>query len=97
MAETKFTPGPWDIKENLGTDEAYCDWHKVGPVDLMGGKANGNSHLIAAAPELYEAANVALSRLQLTGGKDGEYLGNHEKKMIEVLSKALAKARGEAV
>ncbi len=58
-------------------------------------EALANARLIAAAPELYEAANVALSRLQLTGGKDGEYLGNHEKKMIEVLSKALAKARGE--
>lgn len=85
MAETKFTPGPWGIKENLGTDEAYCDWHKVGPVDLMGGKANANSHLIAAAPELYAVV---------------EAFGNEEISDAEfnrMRNAALAKARGEAV
>lgn len=46
-----------------------------------------------AAPDLYDAAKAALSRLVLYGGDNGKLLGNHEKRLIEMLSKALAKAR----
>lgn len=48
------TPGPWEIKESTGWDGAWCDWHDVGPISLMGPKANVNSRLIAAAPDLLE-------------------------------------------
>lgn len=51
----EHTKGPWLIVENLGMDEAWCNWHKVGPVDLMGGTADANSRLISAAPDLLEA------------------------------------------
>lgn len=51
----KHTPGPWEITEDLGMDEAWCNWHRVGPVDLMGSTANANSRLIAAAPDMLEA------------------------------------------
>ena len=43
------TQGNWAVREYLGKDEAYCDWHKVGPFDLMGGTAGANSRFIAAA------------------------------------------------
>lgn len=50
-----YTKGPWDIQESTGWDEAWCDWHQVGPVSLMGPRADADSHLIAAAPDLLEA------------------------------------------
>lgn len=85
MTETKFTPGPWAIEENLGTDERYCDWHSIGPVELPGGKADANSHLIAAAPELYALAEAFAD----DNISDAEF--NRMRRA------ALAKARGEAV
>lgn len=43
------TPGPWEIKEHLGYDEAYCDWHQVGAIDLQGGEASADSQFIRSA------------------------------------------------
>lgn len=54
------TQGEWGIQEELGQDEAWCDWHSVGPLQLTGGKANADDRLIAAlhnaAPDLIAAA-----------------------------------------
>jgi hypothetical protein len=61
MSEAQHTPGPWVIKENTGWDEAWCDWHDVGPISLMGGEADANSRLIAAAPDLLEALKETLA------------------------------------
>lgn len=41
------TPGPWDIRENTGLDEMWCDWHDVGPKSLTGGEADADSRYIA--------------------------------------------------
>lgn len=41
------TPGEWAIKERLGKDEAWCDWHSVGPLHLMGGEATADDRHIA--------------------------------------------------
>jgi len=111
MADTKFTPGRWIAAQKHSSKVglpvvASPHGRSIASVTFFGLGENfknhddesyANAHLIAAAPELYEAANAALSRLELTGGKNGEFLGNHEKKIIEVLLTALAKARGEAV
>lgn len=43
------TQGEWDIFENLGQDEAWCDWHRVGPFDMTGGKASADDLFIQAA------------------------------------------------
>lgn len=43
------TEGPWDINNDLGTDEIYCDWHSVGPIALVGQFADANSIFIAHA------------------------------------------------
>lgn len=43
------TPGPWIIEEGLPQDEAWCEWHNVGPFSLMGDKADADDKFIAAA------------------------------------------------
>ncbi len=56
MSETRFTPGPWNASEcfvDCGSGAAtqeVCDLHNS-PLR----EAGDNAHLIAAAPELYEA------------------------------------------
>jgi len=43
------TPGPWEVSEEEGWDEAWCDWHSVGPLSLKGGKLSADTAFIAAA------------------------------------------------
>ncbi len=43
------TQGEWDVFENLGQDEAWCDWHRVGPFDMTGGKASADDLFIQAS------------------------------------------------
>ena len=43
------TQGAWDVFENLGQDEAWCDWHRVGPFDMTGGKASADDLFIQAS------------------------------------------------
>jgi hypothetical protein len=60
------TPGPWGVVEDAasGKDEAWCLWHKVGPIWFQGEKPDRNSTFIAAAnPELIKQL-VELVRLQ---------------------------------
>lgn len=90
------TPGPWEITENLGMDEAWCNWHRVGPVDLMGGSANANSRLIAAAPDMLESLKMMVSdfeqRVQVLGNKT-------DIAEVEAVTKAravIAKAEGKS-
>ena len=54
LAELEFkaraaTKGEWDVFENLGQDEAWCDWHRVGPFDMTGGKASADDLFIQAS------------------------------------------------
>lgn len=65
MAETKFTKGPWEVRRSAqgypyqihapnGTHvKDVTRWAAISVPSLPEGEAN--SHLIAAAPELYEA------------------------------------------
>jgi hypothetical protein len=46
------TPGPWSIAEEEGWDEAWCDWHRVGPFSLTGGKADADArHIARCSPD----------------------------------------------
>lgn len=59
------TPGEWNITENTGEDEAYCDWHDVGPFSLMGGEANENSRFVSYCnPVAMTAVLAELDRLK---------------------------------
>ena len=94
--EPKFTPGPWNYKgsEIISTHEKRG--RPVSVVDLfgaMGGEdSDADAHLIAAAPDLYEA----LEHLQSV--QNGPPLIRFEADWQEAMAKtkaALAKARGE--
>ncbi|MDR6432008.1 hypothetical protein [Brucella pseudogrignonensis] len=101
MADTTFTPGPWeafnrDTYQSIfakGYERTICvveSYSKGFGPDRD--ERDANAHLIAAAPELYEA----LYRLV----RDCEIAGLQEQAgfdcWIIMANKALAKARGEA-
>jgi hypothetical protein len=63
MSEAKFTPGPW-LAEKIGKWGVYSDDATGSIVAQCGGfkfaprpevEQEANAHLIAAAPEMYEA------------------------------------------
>lgn len=84
--ETKFTPGHWTW---LPATEVADDIIAAGTSLVAAGiiTSSANAHLIAAAPELYEALGKLLDRYVQAIGNEG----------IEcyVARAALAKARGE--
>lgn len=94
MSETKFTPGPWFVStandENayeMGVQSEHdVKWHVC---DICGGRdidQQANAHLIAAAPELFEALN-----LMVTTHDEGGW----PTATIMIARAALAKSRGE--
>ena len=101
MSDTKFTPGPWLVDEVLdhrGNPCAYSVWpsHErqcqrnriASTPDGVTAEAKANAHLIAAAPEMYEAAETALECLENNGFARAY--------VEDLLRNALRKARGEA-
>lgn len=98
MTETKFTPGPWKFD---GEDSGYYDLPTLnirdkdgyiiaGAVDFYSDPGLSNAHLIAAAPDLYEALDKIM-RMDLSWGYD-KAMGKSQ----EIAYRALAKARGES-
>lgn len=107
MADTKFTPGPWEAaqadspKYMSAVHFLYAN-KGIGTVALVGkdhaivGDAdldvqNANANLIAAAPELYAALERAVDAL-------ASLRGELEPPLTQVVRgrAALAKARGES-
>lgn len=98
MSKAKFTKGPWVAKKGTGWFVSRPNArmaHVVGmrpELSFVGAEnddeaeARANAHLIAAAPELYEALQACLDHGSMTG---------HDF-VIEQAHAALAKARGEA-
>ncbi|WP_252346877.1 hypothetical protein [Acetobacter sp. P1H12_c] len=100
MSDAKFTPGPWGL--DVGFDSSPGDFDKYWQVhdghdaiacsaNCYAGNREANAHLIAAAPELYEALSDLVSSLECT---DTDLFILREE--IKVARAALAKARGEA-
>lgn len=81
----------WDYKD-LGLPSEVWKKSGNGVTGLPGiiATTEANAHLIAAAPELYEALNICLGHL--TGGMDGNWADCDP---IDVARKALAKAEGK--
>jgi hypothetical protein len=51
----------WVVKENLGFDEAWCDWHEIGPFSLPGGRVDlRERYIIAVQPSNIAAVLDAL-------------------------------------
>ena len=97
-AETKWTPGPWHVLKARGYAHGPVDKNNA-PVVTWTGMARprqedgmANAHLIAAAPELYEALEEALETIHAL--IDEGYMAYiHQRERIEY---AMAKARGES-
>lgn len=93
MTNSKHTPGPWEWVKSKNDNWASYDLSPgILTKDTPDGSPWGdeidraNAHLIAAAPELYEAcreASIMLKHINVTGS------------LIDQIDSALAKARGE--
>lgn len=94
-SKTKWTPGPWAV---TGGDGTPCVSDPFGldvgwPSRRKGYPALANAHLIAAAPELYEALELALPIIEeLDTCRDDE---DDPIPLVAQIRSALAKARGE--
>ena len=100
MAEPKWTPGPWHVvdgKEVAAQDGGVAEivtWHRDHDEIVA------NAHLIAAAPDLYEACDEALRFLDRGLGDYCAGDGGVEMWMLAIQDKlrdAIRKARGEEV
>jgi hypothetical protein len=100
MSETKFTPGPWRLADHSYTfiiskpGDGYItrDVCRMDASTMSAFQQKANAHLIAAAPELYEALEEL--HAQQNGPPLEKYKTRWEKAMRKTEA-ALAKARGE--
>ncbi|MFT8896306.1 MAG: hypothetical protein ABF968_05005 [Acetobacter sp.] len=117
MSETKFTPGPWIAFKGAG----WCISRPNARMAHMVGmrahfsmvsaenddekEAQANAHLIAAAPDLYEALK-GLIKILSDRGVELDCMSSptplikllnteEEEAVVEMANSALAKARGE--
>ena len=103
----KFTPGPWEADathcrtainsvataNNCRKHIAMVNITKNPEYEITTVEHNANAHLIAAAPDLYEALNRIYNKL-LISDRDGE--SHISEKDGEMALVALRKAMGEA-
>jgi len=103
MSETKFTKGEWNFNQEIEVDDSLVivdDNHKViaylesecvfdgsGYFNNMTDEQEANAHLIAAAPEMYEA----LELLSSMSSEDAKLYLENSSDLVDLL----AKARGE--
>ena len=92
---TQFTKGPWVVYRDLPTDVVVSTSGECSLATLdcgcgSRGTQRANAHLIAAAPDLYEALD------RLIGEIKDYHVSSSVLDAIEASISALAKARGEA-
>lgn len=87
--EENFTPGPWSVELDDGSLNIIA---KAGPITVCPGRAHslGDAHLMAASPDLFEAAEEALKFTAAFSGSN-----DYADSVSSALRAALAKARGE--
>jgi len=102
MAETKFTKGPWKAyrfsahdftatPENIAEHPNYWEVaSEDGKLSVTAHMGRANAHLIAAAPELYEALNSIVNHDEVNGDRYVLAVA------YDMAHAALRKARGEA-
>lgn len=98
-SERKWTPGPWTIStENDVCTQIDGEYHAVCTDQFCYApevEREANAHLIAAAPDLYEALEQARDTiLELINARNSEAEGSDED-WVGGINAALAKARGE--
>jgi len=100
QSSSAHTPGPWHrnipLASKYVTIFAGRNTHVccLTPTGLKDEEIEGNAHLIAAAPELLEAAQLAANILFLLG-PEVEKLGLNAKNVPAILGRAIAKAEGK--
>lgn len=112
MSGVKHTPGPWAVEDPMdhcltivANPEApvydwkliaTCDWPAEGDHDITSAEMKANARLIAAAPDLLEAAQNAVEEWGMRAGDDDALLPSAEQpESIAALMRAIARARGE--
>ncbi len=86
MSEPKFTPGPWHW-------DAFPGTLLNGNGEVVAGEAN--NHLIAAAPDLYNALDAARTELFEHAYAGDRLPDSFEEELLAKIANALSKARGE--
>ena len=89
MNNTEFTPSPWLVIGEIGDEYEIADYYgtliaRIGVVD-----DTANAHLIAAAPDLYDALEGCLDSL------GDEFILPRD--CVRQARTALMKARGEVI
>lgn len=94
MSEPKFTPGPWLFSSyKSGNSVIVIDGKEFDVATVNYPNRDANAHLIAAAPELYEALEGLLA--DITEYQEINNLGGQNNHWQVKAKAALAKARGE--
>ncbi len=97
MTQPKFTPGPWTFHPEYGSQDQLC-YHAIRDAEnktiasTWAGGNRPNAHLIAAAPEMYEAL-MEWDKLIAESGRD-EFSFDHLRQVLVKARKVIAKARG---
>ena len=89
--ETKWTPRPWRVQVGRYLPMVHSPDGIVGHLSGDRAEFEANAHLVAAAPDLYEALShlLRLNRTQSVGDEDYDAA-------LESAEEVLTKARGEA-
>lgn len=100
----KHTPGPWKLDHDVivSIENKNGDWPTVCKRDEHSVidsyvQWTKNAHLIAAAPEMLEALEVAqhiIEKLIPLQKKYGVGIGRQEQMDLDLINKAIAKAKG---
>ena len=92
----KHTPGPWSVRrESAGrsgiTGREYFD-HVIEPLNInaerTGGEFSTNARLIAAAPELLAALELALTTLSSVACNESDEIDNVKTEIANAINKA---------
>ena len=98
MTERKWTPGPWYVSNMSeifhGDDCNLADCWSV-HADIDEDECEANAHLIAAAPDMYDALESAEESIATFIGVHGYPTDSGAGEILRQVSAALAKARGE--